>query len=306
MSFDNGSQPTSIRLSSDDQKVFVGDAEGYVSIKELISVSVDRGIKLFDLEKHAPVFSIKKAHRDAINKINLLSENLIATGDDSGIIKIWDLRSKKKVMRYEEHSDFISDLVYVKHKKHLISAGKPDVLARSDNMEDELLSLAVMHNNKKVVCGTQEGVLQIYSYGYWGDMSDRFPHHPPSIQCLKAVDHSRALTGAADGVIRLIEVLPNRIIKAIGIHGDDPIEGMAVSSDASFVATISHDSFVKFHDIDLQEQNEPLLKKGKYDRHRVEMTSFFSDLVENNESDKDNEGNEVDSNADSDDSFDED
>lgn len=48
------------------------------------------------------------------------------------------------------------------------------VLARSeDDADDELLSCAVVKGGKKVVCGTQSGVMALYSWGYFNDCSDR-------------------------------------------------------------------------------------------------------------------------------------
>jgi len=47
----------------------------------------------------------------------------------------------------------------------------------SDDQDDESLSLKIMKHGKKVVCGTQDGVLSVctVSWGVWGDCSDRFP-----------------------------------------------------------------------------------------------------------------------------------
>ena len=41
--------------------------------------------------------------------------------------------------------------------------------------DDELLSVAVLKGGSKVVCGSTSGVLNIWSWGYWNDCSDRFP-----------------------------------------------------------------------------------------------------------------------------------
>jgi hypothetical protein len=57
-------------------------------------------------------------------------------------------------------------------------------------------------NGTKVVCGSQEGVLDIYTWGQWGDISDRFPGHPSSIDSLVAVSEELILTASSDGLIR--------------------------------------------------------------------------------------------------------
>lgn len=50
------------------------------------------------------------------------------------------------------------------------------IRAQSENdADDELLSVAVMKGDKKVVAGTQSGVVNLYSWGHIDDCSDRFP-----------------------------------------------------------------------------------------------------------------------------------
>jgi hypothetical protein len=53
------------------------------------------------------------------------------------------------------------------------------MVAQSDHCGEELLSLALMKNGKKVVCGTESGTLVTWSVGRWGDISDRFPVRSP-------------------------------------------------------------------------------------------------------------------------------
>jgi hypothetical protein len=49
--------------------------------------------------------------------------------------------------------------------------------AVSEGDEDELTSLAVCKSGKKVVTGTQEGWLQLFSWGNFADFSDRCGAH---------------------------------------------------------------------------------------------------------------------------------
>jgi hypothetical protein len=53
-----------------------------------------------------------------------------------------------------------------------------------------------------VVCGTGEGTLNIFSWGEWGDMSDRFPGHPQSVDACVAISNNVVVTGSMDGIIR--------------------------------------------------------------------------------------------------------
>ena len=54
------------------------------------------------------------------------------------------------------------------------------------------------------------------------------------------------LTAGGDGCIRIVSILPNKLIGVLGSHDDDePIEDMALSPDKQMLATIAHDSVVQ-------------------------------------------------------------
>jgi WD40 repeat protein len=38
-------------------------------------------------------------------------EHLLATGDEEGCVKLWDLRQSKELFSWEENEDFISELL---------------------------------------------------------------------------------------------------------------------------------------------------------------------------------------------------
>lgn len=84
--------------------------------------------------------------------------------------------------------------------------------AVSDNMEDELLSVVLVKHGQKVITGTQEGVLYIFSWGNWGDCTDRFPGHPESVETMLVIDEETICTGSSDGLIRIVSILPNKLL----------------------------------------------------------------------------------------------
>lgn len=71
-----------------------------------------------------------------------------------------------------------------------------------------LLSLAIRNccfqGGRKAVCGTGDGILNLFSWGEWGDISDRFPGHPLSIDSCVAVSDNVVCTGSMDGIIRYL------------------------------------------------------------------------------------------------------
>lgn len=46
-----------------------------------------------------------------------------------------------------------------------------------------------------------------------------------------AFDEDTVLTGSQDGLIRIISILPNRMLGVVGEHGDFPVEALALSHD---------------------------------------------------------------------------
>jgi WD40 repeat protein len=51
--------------------------------------------------------------------------NMFASGDDEGVIKLWDTRSPSSdtnaVRIYGHHTDYISDFAWLASKKHLVA-----------------------------------------------------------------------------------------------------------------------------------------------------------------------------------------
>lgn len=67
------------------------------------------------------------------------------------------------------------------------------------------------------------------------------------------IDENTVITGSEDGYIRGVSIGPNKVLNYLGNHSDgdevEPICRMTLSNDKKFVATISHDNWIKFHNI---------------------------------------------------------
>ena len=230
--------------------------------------------------------------------------SLLATGDDNGGLRIWDERlgggggnsnSNKRpkgcVLEWNEHKDYVSGIEYSAHGSASGKSGGnntllttsadgslgvydlrmnkgavADTTRTSDHQDDELLSLCVLKSGKKVVCGTQTGTLAIFSWGTWGDISDMFPGHPSSVDALLKVDENTLLTGSSDGLIRVVQLHPDKFLGILnegadgrasgssddpdshGAHGGYPVEQLKYNSNKDVVGSISHDNFVRLWD----------------------------------------------------------
>jgi len=175
---------------------------------------------------------------------------LLSTGDDDGIVKLWDPRHRNCIRTYTQHSDYITDFLWLDDKKQLVATSgdgtlsvmdvrskRPDPVAQSEDQEDELLSIVAIKGGSKFVVGTQLGILSIFNRSSgWGDCVDRVPGHPLSVDALCTlpaalpnVDTTNTiLTGSSDGYVRAVRILPTKLLGVVADHGDLPVERISI------------------------------------------------------------------------------
>ncbi|KAI8926819.1 WD40-repeat-containing domain protein [Entophlyctis helioformis] len=225
---------------------------------ELFSVSKDKSLQMVDLSTGKVRLRKGDAHGEPINIVKSLGADLLATGDDSGCIKIWDTRQRRSVRKYHENRDFIADLEYSASKDTLLAAGGDGCLSIFDlkqskpvnvsaSQDDELLSVKLVRDGARALVGTQSGTLLLFTWNDWGDCTDRFPGHPMSVSSLVKETETTLFTGSSDGIVRSISLFPNQLIGAVADTGEAmPIEKMRASWDAAWLGTCSHDQYIKF------------------------------------------------------------
>jgi WD repeat-containing protein 55 len=197
-----------------------------------------------------------------VSSIEPIDVNVFATGDEGGRIKIWDVRQRVSIAELSAQEDYVAAMTVGDSQSLLFSASGDGTLAtynlkqrklfwKSACMEDELLSVEVMKNERKIVTGSQSGVINIWECEKSDDcLPERFVGHPESIQSLVKVDEHTLLTGSSDGLIRIISLHPNKLVGVIGEHEEGfPVEKITRSHDDALLASISHDSTVKFWDL---------------------------------------------------------
>ena len=126
-------------------------------------------------------------------------------------------------MKFEEHDGTIMDLKINEKGNMLLSScndghlgvfdlRKGDLYAMSDNFEEDLTALVICKYQKKVLVSTSEGTINIFSWDWFGDCNDRIVGHPNSIDTMIMYDEDTIITGSEDGLIRVVSVLPNKIV----------------------------------------------------------------------------------------------
>ena len=77
----------------------------------LFSCTSDGSVCTYDPQSGKSVATLGAAHAASINAgAYVAGAGLLATGDDEGVVKLWDVRQKGCAATYRGHGDFISDL----------------------------------------------------------------------------------------------------------------------------------------------------------------------------------------------------
>ncbi|XP_029381928.1 WD repeat-containing protein 55 [Echeneis naucrates] len=287
---------------------------------KLCSVSRDKAVHLLDVERGQLVTRIRGAHSAPINSLLLVDENLLATGDDGGTLKVWDMRKGTAIMDLKHHEDYISDITVDQNKKILLTASGDGTMGvfnikrrrfelLSEYQSGDLTSVALMKRGRKVVCGSSEGTIYIFNWNGFGATSDRFAVKAESVDCILPITDNIMCTASMDGYIRAINLLPNRVIGCIGQHVGEPIEELAKSRDSRFLVSCAHDQLIKFWDISSLPNTtvNEYRKRKKKDGRMKSLTKkahgdndFFSGLVEETEKKEEEEEEEEEEDSDSD------
>ncbi|XP_007899191.1 WD repeat-containing protein 55 [Callorhinchus milii] len=268
--------------------------------QQLFTVSKDKSIHIHNVEGGKLVTRIPKAHSAAINSLLLIDENMFATGDDVGMLKVWDLRRGSSFMEMKNHHDYITDITIDSDKKILVTTSGDGTMCafnikqrrfivQSECQEADLTSVALMKYGTKVACSSNQGLIYLFNWDGFGATSDRFAMRGESIDCIIPITENILCAACMDGVIRAVNILPNRVIGSVGQHPGESIEQIAKSHEENFLASCAHDQKVKFWDIsDLHDMVVSDYRKRKK-RGQLKSLSkkafgsgqdFFSDLVE--------------------------
>ncbi|KAI0251824.1 WD repeat-containing protein JIP5 [Lactifluus subvellereus] len=281
----------------------------------LYAVGKNRTLHIIDTSTGIVSETRQGVHDAPINRVVHPTPHLLATGDDDGVIKVrdlmpmlsltmmygsvwvqlWDPRKQDATHTYTQHFDFISDFMWLQDKKQLVATSgdgtlsvmdvrskKSEPFAHSEDQEDELLSIVPFKGGTKVAVGTQLGIISIFNRNKgWGDCVDRVPGHPHSVDALCALpstypsSHNTILTGSSDGLLRVIELLPTRLVGVIADHGDFPIERIAIDrgGEGRWVGSAGHDEVLRMTDLrevldDEDERAEAEAEDGAGDEER--------------------------------------
>ncbi|NXW54604.1 WDR55 protein, partial [Eurystomus gularis] len=229
--------------------------------QKLFTVSKDKSVHVLTTEEGRLETRFPKAHGSALNCVLPIDNHVFATGDDNGALKVWDLRKGgEAILEARQQEEYISAMAVDGNGKILLTASGDGTLGvfnvkrrrfdlLSEPQNGDLTSVVLLKRGKKVACGSSEGTIYLFNWDGFGAASDRFALRAESVDCMVPITESIVCVGSLDGVIRAVNVLPNRVLGSVGQHLGEPIEQLAVALGGQLLASCAHDQKVKFWDV---------------------------------------------------------
>lgn len=208
------------------------------------------------------------AHDCPIYTLHTINENVFATGDEDGHLKVWDRRDKdlKPIFALKEVEDYISNILTNEAKKMLlmtsgdgyltaINLGARKLFVQSEQYEEELTSMGLFRNDQKLIVGTSKGKLYTFNWGEFGYHIDMYPAFKTGINKLIPVTQRMGVMGCEDGLLRAANTVPGKQLGIVGQH-TMAVETMDICNTGEFIASSSHDNDIRFWNIKYFEDFE--------------------------------------------------
>mmetsp|Transcript_21421 Transcript_21421/g.24889 ORF Transcript_21421/g.24889 Transcript_21421/m.24889 type:complete len:449 (-) Transcript_21421:67-1413(-) len=265
----------------------------------LVTVSSDKTINVLDCATQSSVIKVPAGkhnpHKMGVSAVNICSEVLVATGDDDGLIALWDMREKKPVAKYHEHGDTVSQMLFFTEVNQIVSSsgdtclGVYDLRARrivdySVKRNDELTCLAFIPEIDGILCGTPSGSLPMWKYGSWSRPFDVFDAHPRECDTIATYNDNIVLTGACDGLVRVLQVHPvkRNLCQLGGNTRQQGVSKIKFSHDRNMIAVSTNDKVVQFIDISFLADDSELdkLRSRAEQRHLTTLREATAEAEE--------------------------
>ncbi|XP_033216117.1 WD repeat-containing protein 55 homolog [Belonocnema kinseyi] len=277
------------------------DVEFSADGSTLFSTAKDKSIMLMDVESEKLTRLYDEAHECPIFTLTIINENTFATGDDDGVVKLWDLRQPgtQPIFSLKEMEEYVSAMVTNSDGKYLVCASGDGSLTtinipgkkmhvQSEEYDEEMTCLGLFKSETKILSATNKGKMYLFNWGEFGLHSDELPSlTKKSINCMIPITENVVVTGGEDGILRATNLFPNRHLGVVGQH-NFPVERLDISNDGTLIASSSYENDVKFWNVQYFEDLDASFKikggKQKQVKHHLpsskfnNASDFFADL----------------------------
>jgi WD40 repeat protein len=268
---------------------------------KIMTSSMDRSWAMIDMEAQVPILRVSNAHDVGITASCSYDNNTFVTGDDNGMIRIWDVRSKKVIDTLTEHGDYISSFDYVPEDDRLFAGSgdgclmaydmkKHELIITSETIRDDILSVLAIQEYNIVLAGTNGGKVYVFPYRVPYKSNNAFPSKADSVDSMLLLRDNFFACASVDGDIHMYQCKTAKRrehCKRIADH-EGAVTKISLSRDGMFLSSCG-DDMVKFWDVGqmfrIQVEQEGFDEEGNVVMKKPEMRTnsqrnlFFSDFV---------------------------
>ncbi|XP_045762829.1 WD repeat-containing protein 55 homolog isoform X2 [Maniola jurtina] len=267
----------------------------------MFTTAKDKAVMGTDVETGKLKQCFENAHEDPVYKLFPLDCNKIISGDESGTVKLWDLRRQDPIFAMKIGEEYISDMITNEAQKYLVCTGGDGMLtsidlkaskifSRSEQYETELTCMGLFRSETKLLVGSSVGKFYLFNWKEFGFHSDEYVGQKHSIQCMIPITQNIVVSSGEDGILRAAHMFPQRQLGIVGQHSL-PVDALDISHDGQYIASCSHDNDVKFWNISYFESIDSLIDVNHKQNKKKDLSNnlpssniknasdFFSGLV---------------------------
>lgn len=261
-------------------------------------MTVAKTIKITDLNTEKVLRKIVNGKK-SIYSLVVADDYLLAFGDDDGRFRVFDYRvDRGDVAHFEAHDcdQFISDLDIDSNLRTVVaSSGEGTLTAynirakkmeypQSELFESGFQCVRLLETKGKAVVGTEDGVLNLFNKGEWGNISDRFPIQQNntgtgSIECMEVLQDDNEGTaivfGSSDGNLSAASLFPHHNLGVLTKNSEQlhtGIEALDVNQITKRIVSVAENE-VKYLSYELSRVDQ-----AGGSNKRVRRNEFFSGL----------------------------
>ncbi|MCX6581182.1 MAG: NACHT domain-containing protein [Candidatus Aminicenantes bacterium] len=186
-------------------------------------------------------------------------KTMVSASEDQ-TLKLWDLRSGKKIRTFTGHTDSINSCTVSPDGKTMVSASEDHTLKLWDlqngkkirtftGHKKSVFGCAISPDGKTVVSASGDQTLKLWDLMSGKEIRTFYGHHGPVLGCAVSSDEKTMVSASGDQTLKLWDLRNGKAIRNFTEH-KKPVFGCAVSPDGKTMVSASSDQTLKLWDME--------------------------------------------------------
>jgi WD40 repeat protein len=176
----------------------------------------------------------------------------LATTADAHTLALWNLDTKKAVVKFEGHASPIRACGFSPDGRLVVSGSEDGTLKMWDASSGAMLAALTGHRSgitgclflpdgRRIVSSSRDGAIGLWDVASGGRIAAFEGDAEGSVKCVLSADGGRLVSAGASGTLKLSELETGRTIATLSAH-TAPVSACAFSPDGTEVVSASTDS----------------------------------------------------------------